>query len=182
MTGPGAEPAREPAPEVSVTPVLQTSAGTAVTARITVVNRASEPRVFAVTALGVDASWLPRPSRSHAVQPGEAVVADLTFVPSTGTLPARYPIALAVEALHPTLLTSAAPTAIADTTVIVDAPGQIEVDLDPADRTGRLFRRTRVHVRNVGHAPEQVRLEVQSAETARVRLATDRVTVAPGHA
>ena len=91
----------EPAPLVHVEPVVRTSAGTQLVLDVTVTNTADEPRILSVLALGVDSGWLPGPVRTAVLAPAERAVARLPLAPAAGTLPAKYPIAVSVQALEP---------------------------------------------------------------------------------
>ncbi len=167
-------------PTIVVEPEIRTSAGSPVTARILITNRALEPRVMSVTTLGVDADWLPRPSRSRPLMPGETVAADLTFDPASGTIPAVYPLAVAVQALDPVGERATSATAIAETALVVDAPGQVDVQVRPTESSAYLRRRITVLVNNSGAADEYVRLEVHSTEAAEVTLDYETIEVPAG--
>ncbi|MDT4893880.1 MAG: large repetitive protein [Pseudonocardiales bacterium] len=181
MTRPlGRQDPAERAPEVTLDPELRASAGSHVALRVAVTNRAPEPRIMAINALGVDSAWLPRPSRTRPVMPGETVYGELTLSPAPGTMPARYPLAIAVQALDPVSDRSTSPTTLAETVLVVDAPGQISVEVQPADVTGFRRRKVTVLLRNSSPVDDTVHLEVQSPETAEVRLARDEVHVPGG--
>lgn len=159
---------------------LRTGAGTPVTVRLMITNRADEPRVMVVTVLGVDASWLPEPSRSKPLAPGEAIAADLTLFPAVGTVPARYPLAIAVQAVD---LQTGAPTSatqIAEVDLVVDAPGQVAVGLEPADATAVFSRRITITLHNTGTAPTPVHLDVTAPQSTHVSAETTDVDVPPG--
>jgi hypothetical protein len=179
MTRPWGTP-NELSPDVSIAPELRTSAGASITVPVIITNRAPEPRVMAVTTLGVDGSWLPRPTRTAAVLPGHSVTCDVTLRPAPGTVPARYPLAVAVQALAPGNERAASAAVIAETTLLVDAPGQIEVELDPPDVSGYFRRRLTVKLHNRAPVADVVRLEVHSAEPAEVRLSDETVEVPAG--
>ncbi|MDP9091926.1 MAG: hypothetical protein M3N95_03050, partial [Actinomycetota bacterium] len=170
----------EPAPELQTEPELRTSAGAAVTAWVVMTNRAPEPRVMSATALGVDAAWLPRPSTSRPLMPGEQIAAELTFTPAAGTVPARYPLAIAVQALDPMSHRSMSATAIAEIVLVVDAPGQIEVAVDPVETSATFSTRVTVSLHNTGSRQESVQIEAQSPEVVRLRLSSNVVDVPPG--
>ncbi|MDT4981088.1 MAG: large repetitive protein [Pseudonocardiales bacterium] len=181
MTGPRfTRDPDEPAPAVLADPLLRTGAGTAVIAHIMITNRAPEPRIIAVTALGVDAGWLPKPSRSRPVLPGESIAADVTLSPAAGTVPARYPLAIAVQALDPVSERATSATVISDIMLVVDAPGQIAVELSPADVTGVFGKRVTVTLHNSGATPASVHLEARAPQSTEIRLATDPIDVGPG--
>ncbi len=173
-------PLREEAPGVAADPSLRTGAGTPVFAQVTVTNHAREPRVLAVTALGVDAAWLPAPSRSQPLMPGASAQLDLPLHPAIGTMPARYPLTVAVQALDPASGAVTAPTAMTEIVLVVDAPGQVGVELAPADVTAVFGKRIAVLLRNTGPLPAEVRLDVQAPTSARIRLGSGPVLVRPG--
>src|SRR6266496_2243811 len=137
-------------------------------------------RVLAVTALGVDAAWLPAPSRSRPLMPGASAQLDLPLHPAIGTMPARYPLTVAVQALDPASGAVTAPTAMTEIVLVVDAPGQVGVELAPADVTAVFGKRIAVLLRNTGPLPAEVRLDVQAPTSARIRLGSGPVLVRPG--
>src|SRR5262249_17558940 len=147
------------------------AAGLLVTAAAVVTNRAPEPRIIAVAPLGVDATWLPRPARSRVLMPGESIELELTLRPAIGTLPARYPLTVTAQGMSPTSGRATSHAALAVTTLVVDAPGQIEVEIVPEETSARVRKRITVWLRNVGSAQERVYLEAQSPEPAEVQLA-----------
>ena len=105
----------EPAPHVAAgQSQLRAAAGSAVTVQLTITNLATEPRVMSLTTHGLDPAWLPTPSRSRALAPGESIVADVVLHPSVGTIAARYPLAIAVQALDPVTGLATGPTALAE--------------------------------------------------------------------
>ncbi|MDT4932273.1 MAG: hypothetical protein QOK11_165, partial [Pseudonocardiales bacterium] len=170
----------EPPPSILVDAQLRTGAGTPVTAHLMVTNHSPEPRIMAVTALGVDASWLPHPSRSRPVLPGESIAAELTLNPAAGTMPARYPLAVAVQALDPVSEQATAATAIAEIVLVVDAPGQIAVELDPAAASAVFGKRMAVVLHNAGPTPATVQLEARSPHSTQVTLGQEVVDVPAG--
>ncbi|MEO6885020.1 MAG: carboxypeptidase-like regulatory domain-containing protein, partial [Jatrophihabitantaceae bacterium] len=181
MTGPRftPDPAELP-PGIAVDTEVRTGAGNSATLKVTVTNRAPEPRVIAVTVLGLDAGWLPRPSRSPAVLPGQSIAADLTLSPAHGSVPARYPFAIAVEALDPVSGTAAAATTIADVVLVVDEPSQIAIELDPPAAIAVFGQKLTITVRNSGPLPASVSLSAQSPANTRIELADSEVVVGPG--
>lgn len=170
----------EPPPDIVVEPELRTGAGSPATLRVTVTNRAAEARIIAVTLLGLDAAWLPRPSRSPAIAPGESIAAELTLAPAHGSVPARYPFAIAVEALDPVTGAAAASTAIADVVLVVDEPSQIAIELDPPAATAVFGRKLTVNLHNRGSAPAAVRLETGLPANTQLRLGSPDLMLAPG--
>ncbi|MDQ1735519.1 MAG: large repetitive protein, partial [Pseudonocardiales bacterium] len=169
----------EPAPGIALLPMARTGAGSPVTVQLRATNHAPEPRILSVTALGVDAGWLPRPVRTRPIMPGLDTTIELEISPSIGTVPARYPLVVAVQALDPVSGGATAPTAMGELTLVVDGPGQVSIDLQPADVTARVSRRITVLLRNTSSAPAEVTLDVQAPPRARVRLKADRIELAP---
>lgn len=158
---------------------LRAAAGSPVTAQVTITNRASSPRVMSLTAHGLDPAWLPAPSRSPALAPGESIVADLVLLPSVGTVAARYPLAVAVQALDPVTGFATGPTALAELVLVVDAPGQIALTLDPAEARAVFGKRIRVELRNDGVLPARVDLQAQAPGSARLALPAGTHDVPP---
>jgi hypothetical protein len=180
MTTPRGPRFDETAPIVVVEPIARTAADVPAVLTVTITNTAPEPRIMSLTALGADASWLPRPTRSRPFMPGETAATEVTIRPAPGTLPARYPLALAVQALDPVAGQAMSPTTIANLTLIVDAPGLIEVDITPAEVSGRTSKKITVELHNAGIAADTVYLDAQSPETAKLELDTDRIEIDPG--
>ncbi|HKC26833.1 MAG TPA: carboxypeptidase regulatory-like domain-containing protein, partial [Jatrophihabitans sp.] len=170
----------EPPPEVSVVSPLRTAAGTSVTAALTITNRSSQPRVLSVSVLGLDADWLPRPTRSNAIPPGVTVTADLVISPSLGTVPARYPLAVAVQALDPAEGKPMSAAQLVDMEMIVDAPGQIDFNVAPVDARAAFGKRVQIAIRNRGMDVAPVLLEAQASEALRIALPAEEQMVAPG--
>lgn len=170
----------EPQPSIHTESVLRGGAGSAVTLAVNVTNRSGAPRLIALSVHGVDASWLPEPATSTVLGPGESSEARLTIVPSVGTVPARYPLAVAVQALDPTTRQTTAPTALVEVTLVVDAPSQVEITLDPVDVTATFRRRVQARLTNSGAAPAAVELVVQTTEATPVHFGSSRITVPPG--
>ena len=130
--------------------------------------------------LGVDAAWLPRPSRSRPILPGESIEAVLTLRPTEGTLPARYPVAIAVQALDPVSGQPTSGSTINQLDLIVDAPGQINISLDPVDTTAVFGKKLTVLLHNTGMRPEDVHLDVHAPNSAVVDLPRRPVQVPAG--
>ena len=170
----------EISPRVAVDPKIRAAAGLPVTARVLITNSAPVPRTMSVTPVGVDAAWLPRPVRTRPVMPGQSVLVELELTPAAGTVAAAYPLSVAVQAIDPLRGLPTSSTTIAETALLVDAAGQIGVQITPAETEGYLRRRMSVVVHNDGLAPEQVRVEVQSSDGADVRLNRDVLLVPPG--
>ncbi len=170
----------EPPPQVVAGAYARTGAGVAVPITITITNTAAEPRILALTMLGVDAAWLPRPSRSRPIMPGESIEAVLTLRPAEGTLPARYPVAIAVQALDPVSGQPTSGSTINQLDLIVDAPGQINISLDPVDTTAVFGKKLTVLLHNTGMQTEDVRLDVHAPNSAVVDLPRRPVQVPAG--
>ncbi|HZC72285.1 MAG TPA: carboxypeptidase-like regulatory domain-containing protein [Jatrophihabitans sp.] len=171
---------REPPPEVALDTPLRTAAGTPVAAWLTITNRAGAARVMAISVLGVDATWLPRPTRSQAVEPGAAIVAEVTVSPAPGTVPARYPLAIAVEALDAVTGLPTAPTQLLDAELIVDAPGQIDLELATTEARAVFTKRLRITVHNTGNDDAPVQLEGQTTDAVRLSLPAEEFVVSAG--
>lgn len=170
----------EPPPGVVADATVRTGAGTPVSTQVMLTNRASEPRIMAITALGADPSWLPGPSRSRVLRPGESVLAELRLSPAPGTLPARYPVALAIQALDPITGQASSATALGELQLIVDAPGQIGIELAPLDATAVFGKKIAVTLRNTGASAAEVRLDAQATQSTPVRLDETDVPVRSG--
>lgn len=168
------------APDVVVDPVLRTGAGTPVTVPLLVTNRSAGSRVLTVTAHGIDPTWVTAPPPGPPVLPGATVTVPLVLTPAVGTVPARYPLAVAVQAVDPAAGPAGAPTTVSDLTLVVDAPGDISLTLTPADSTAVLARTVRIDVRNAGAVAAAVELEMRTSASLAARLAAPRVTVPPG--
>ena len=169
----------EPPPLVETVPALRTSAGVPVAVPVTITNTADEPRAFLVTAVGVDTTWLPFPSQSVAVPAGESVSAEMTLRPVDGTLPARYPLAVAVQALDPMTGLPRSATAIQSIDLVVDAPGQLSVALEPSDSTAIYSRKFFVVLQNTGTNPETVHLDARAPYSTAIDLPRHPVPVPP---
>lgn len=178
MTGPRRLP--DPAPSVAGDTTLRTSAGTPVTAVLMLTNNAPEPRVLAVTAMGVDAEWLPHPIRTRPVLPGQSEPVEVTVSPALGAVPARYPMAVAVQALDPITGEATAPPALAELVVVLDAPGQVSISLTPVDSTAVFGRRIDIVLRNAGGTPASVDLETRTPTSTRITLRNAQLRIAPG--
>lgn len=167
-------------PTIRLEPTLRTAAGTPVSASAVITNQAPEPRILAATFLGIDADWMPGPSRTRVVLPGESIAMEFVLQPAVGTLPAHNPFAVTVQALDPVSGAAMSGAAIADVTLVVDAPGRIEVKLHPSELTRTLRGQVSVELTNIGSTPEFVRLEVQAPEVTKIRLERDEIEVPPG--
>ena len=170
----------ETPPSVTADSVVRAAADQAAEVRVSVTNNAPVPRIIAITALGVDSTWLPRPLRTRPVMPGETIGMSAVIRPAAGTMPAQYPVAFAVQALDPVSENATAATSIANVTLVVDAPGVIDVSIDPADVTTRKGKRIKVRLHNDGVVPELVRLEAQIPETAEIELDHEEIEIGAG--
>ncbi|MEO9139101.1 MAG: carboxypeptidase regulatory-like domain-containing protein, partial [Jatrophihabitans sp.] len=180
MTGPRFVPeSGEPAPAVLVDPELRTGAGDAATLVVMLTNRGAEPRSMILTVLGLDTAWLPAPSRTRPMMPGESLAVELTIIPASGTVPARYPFAVAVQSIEPASGAAVA-TSVADIVLAVDEPSQIAIELDPAAANAVFSRKVRLRLHNSGPTPTVIGLEVQAPASTRVRLSHNEVVVDPG--
>ena len=166
-------------PGVLVDPVVRTGAGRAVVLQVMVTNPAHGPRSMAVTVLGVDPAWLPLPVRTPPLLPGESRLVELLLLPAVGTLPARYPLTVAVQALDPVDGTATSVTELSVLTLVVDAPSEIHLDVRPLDVTTTFGRRIDVVVTNDGDQPAEVVLELQAPTDAGMRLRDTPVVVEP---
>jgi large repetitive protein len=163
----------EPPPLVEITGELRTAAGSGGELHLQIVNQAGEPRVFAVTAVGVDPAWLPMPARSEPVGPGERLDADLTVRPTEGSVPARYPFAVAVQALDPHTAQATSRPTVTEVVLLVNAPTPVDVSVEPAQASAVFGKSITVVVRNTAATDESVVLEVQAPSSARIRLRAD---------
>lgn len=170
----------EPAPAIEAPAQLRAGAGGSVTGQVRVTNTASEARVMSLSMHGVDASWLPAASRSRALAPGESIAADITLRPAVGTIAARYPVAIAVQALDPSTGQATSPTALAEVVLVVDAPGEVGITLDPTEARAVFGKRIKVRLRNDGGRPATVDLQAQTPLSARLHLARPQVQVPAG--
>ena len=170
----------EPGPLVATVRAVRTSAGVPVTVPVTITNQAAEARVFVVSAAGVDPNWLPFPSQSVPVPAGESIQAEMTLRPAEGTLPARYPLAVAVQALEPATGHVRAASTIHGVDLVVDAPGQISIALDPPDTTAVYSRKFFVVLQNSGQDAETVHLDARSPYSTAVDLSRGPFLVPPG--
>jgi large repetitive protein len=169
----------EPPPLISAPAQVRTSAGVPTVVPVTITNRSTDPRVYLVSPAGVDATWLPQPTQSTAVAPGESVRAELTLRPAEGTVPARYPLAIAVQALDPVTGALQGATSVQEIDLVVSAPGQIAISLDPPDSRAVHTRKLFVVLQNSGEVPETVRLEARSPQSTAIDLTRAPVVVPP---
>ncbi len=166
-------------PLVETVRYLRTSSGVPIGVPLTITNQAAEARVFLVSALGVDTTWVPTPTQSVVVAPGDSIRAELTLRPADGTLAARYPLVIAVQALDPATGVPRAVSTIDDIDLVVDAPGQISVALDPPDSRAIYSRKFFVVLQNSGLQPETVHLDARAPYSTAVDVTRHPVVVPP---
>ncbi|MBV9821891.1 MAG: hypothetical protein JO144_06560, partial [Actinobacteria bacterium] len=179
---PGRRPgSAEPPPEATLRAVTRTGAGNTVVVELGLVNAADQPRLLTVTVLGLDSSWLPLPLHVGPVAVGASRVVELVLRPPSGTLPARYPFAVTVQAHHPAQPGSATATTVAEGSLVVDEPSRLSMEVSPLDSTAVFGRRVEVLVRNTGQSPARVELRTEVSDGAALRLSRHRLEVLPGH-
>ena len=187
MTGPSLPghgmPASEPPPQAFLRAVTRTGAGNTVVVELGLVNEADRPRAFTVSVLGLDSSWLPLPLHVGPVAVGASRVVELVLRPPSGTLPARYPFVVAVQATDPAAR-DVRPTAttMAEGSLVVDEPSRLSMELSPIDSTAVFGRRIEVLLRNTGQSPARVELRSEVSDGAHLRLSRHRLEVLPGGA
>lgn len=169
----------QPPPHVRIAPFLRTGAGMAVAARVVITNRADAHQAMLVTAMGVDAAWLPKPTRTLGVAPGATVEVDVVVVPAPGTLPALYPFVVTVQALDPATDAVSARPSVVESELIVDAPGNVGVAIKSADTTTVFRRRVTVVVTNDSVSQADVDLEIRHPDSITVDVEAERLTVGP---
>lgn len=170
----------EPPPIAELDPLTRTGAGHTVEIVLDLVNAAAEPRLLTVTVLGLDADWLPRPVQLGPVPAGGRVRVELGLRPLSGTLPASYPYAVAVQAGDPRTGLPTAPTTMVEAALLVDEPSRLTMSVHPADASAVFGRRIEVELRNTGGSPAQVELRTEVADGAALRLSRHRLQVPPG--
>lgn len=168
------------APLLEVPAAVRAGAGTAATVEVIVTNTAEQARVVSLSVHGADPAWLPAPSRSQALAPGERIAAQLTLRPAAGTVAARYPIAVAAQALDPSTGQAAGPVTLAELVLVVDAPGEVGLSLEPAEVRTVFGKKIRIRLHNAGVTDAPVDLETQAPSSARLRLAQRHVDVPAG--
>jgi hypothetical protein len=169
----------EQPPLITAPAQVRTSAGVPTVVPVTITNRAAEPRVYVISPAGVDAAWIPLPAQSGVVAPGESVAAELTLRPAEGTVAARYPLALAVQALDPATGTLQGSTSVHGVDLVVSAPGQLTLSLDPPDGRAVHSRKLFVVLQNTGQQPETVHLEARAPQSTAVDLSRGPYVVPP---
>lgn len=184
MTGPGRPPnlgaAAEPPPRVELDPVARTGAGNPVVIVLGLVNSADRPRLLTVSTLGLDPAWLPMPVQVGPVPAGGSAQVELALRPPSGTLPASYPFAVAVQASDPSTGRPTAPTTMVESALLVDEPSRLTMSVSPTDTTAVFGRRIEVELRNLGGGPASVELRTEVSDGAVLRLSRHRLQVPPG--
>jgi hypothetical protein len=172
----------EPPPQAFLPPITRTGAGDTVVVELSVVNQASQPRMFTVSVLGLDSSWLPLPVRVGPVPVGASRVVELVLRPPSGTMPARYPFVVAVQAGDPAAggAGGAGATTMAEGALVIDEPSRLSMEVSPIDSTAVFGRRIEVLLRNTGQSPARVQLRSEVSDGAHLRLSRHRLEVLPG--
>jgi hypothetical protein len=172
----------EPRPLVGVHPSYGTAAGATVTVRIAVTNASQHPRVLAVSALGVDSAWVDEQPHTPVLEPGGSAVVEIRLSPPVGTLPARYPLIVAAQALDPETGRPTSPAGTGETRLVVNPRTQLALELQPRELRLIASRRFTVALTNNGAATAKVVLKVQAGTQIRLQLAgADReIEVGPG--
>jgi len=178
MTRPSVPP--DPPPIVRLEPSLRTGAGSPLDATVVVTNIAGAPRLMAVSALGVDTAWTRGTVVYGPLAAGESRRLPITLTPPIGTMPARYPLAISVQAIDANTNTVVGQPVVADTTLVIDAPGDITIGLERAELTAVVSHRFTVIVANVGHTAARVQLDAQSPSSIHVRLKRHEVVIPAG--
>jgi hypothetical protein len=173
----------EPPPLAFLPAVSRTGAGDTVVVELHLVNQADQPRMFTVSVLGLDSSWLPLPLHVGPVTVGASRVVELVLRPPSGTVAARYPFVVAVQAGDPAARgpgPSATATTMAEGTLVVDEPSRLSMEVSPIDSTAVFGRRIEVLLRNTGQSPARVQLRSEVSDGAHLRLSRHRLEVLPG--
>ena len=178
----GASAGAELPPRANLHPVSRTGAGNTVVVELGLVNQAEQPRMLSVTVLGLDSTWLPLPLHVGPIPAGASCVFELALRPPSGTMPARYPFAVAVQASDPAVPGRATGSAMAEAALVVDEPSRLTMEVSPTDSTAIFGRRIEVLLRNTGGSPARVELRSEVSDGARLRLSRHRLLVPPGSA
>jgi hypothetical protein len=179
MSMPPIEPA--PPPRIEVPELVRTAAGAAVALTAVVTNTSAEPRSYTLLTVGVDPAWLPGPIRSGVVAPGASETLEIRLTPTAGTLPARYPVAVTVQALVPgTSRPAPEPAAIGEATLVVNPRAQFQLEVTPERSTLVRRRRLSVVLRNGGATDTTTELQGSATPGLEVRLKRRTVTLAAG--
>jgi large repetitive protein len=170
----------EPPPGVELDPVARTGAGHPVVLLLGLVNSADRPRLLTVSTLGLDPAWLPLPVLLGPVPAGGRAQVELALRPPSGTLPASYPFAVAVQATDPRTGQPTAPTSMVEAALLVDEPSRLIMSVSPVDSHAVFGRRIEVELRNTGGGPASVELRTEVSDGAVLRLSRQRLQVPPG--
>ncbi len=174
-------PGAEPPPSATLHAVSRTGAGNTVVVELGLVNEADHPRLLTVTVLGLDQAWLPLPLHVGPVAVGASRVVELVLRPPSGTLPARYPFAVAVQASDPAGSGVPTATTMAEGSLVVDEPSRLSMEVSPTESSAVFGRRIEVLLRNTGQSPARVELRSEVSDGASLRLSRHRLEVPPGH-
>ncbi|MDQ1720764.1 MAG: large repetitive protein, partial [Pseudonocardiales bacterium] len=171
----------EPPPQAFLHAVSRTGAGNTVVVELGLLNQADRPRMLTVSVLGLDSSWLPLPLHVGPLAVGASRVVELVLRPPSGTLPARYPFVVAVQASDPAAPGSGVTAAtMAEGALVVDEPSRLSMEVSPTDSTAVFGRRIEVLLRNTGQSPAGVELRSEVSDGAHLRLSRHRLQVPPG--
>ncbi|MEO6503966.1 MAG: carboxypeptidase-like regulatory domain-containing protein [Jatrophihabitantaceae bacterium] len=173
-------PAAEPPPQARLHAVSRTGAGNTVVVELGLVNQADAPRMMTVSVLGLDSSWLPLPLHVGPVAVGASRVVELVLRPPSGTVAARYPFVVAVQASDPASRGAATATTMAEGSLVVDEPSRLSMEVSPIDSTAVFGRRIEVLLRNTGQSPARVELKSEVSNGAHLRLSRHLLQVPAG--
>ncbi|ACZ22568.1 putative collagen-binding protein [Sanguibacter keddieii DSM 10542] len=164
------------APSVLVEPGAHAPAGRAATLRVHARNLADGPRDVTVTVMGLDDGWSPEPVRLPAVEPDATVSTEIDLLPVVGAVPGDYPFVVVVQSAAP----GAGPTTtLAESVLVVDAPSEVLLTVEPADSRMRMRRRLSVVLSNTGVEPVELTVKTQTSRGLRLELPSRTLTV-PG--
>lgn len=170
----------EPAPLLGVDAQFATGAAATSVLRVAVRNAASEPRVLSVAALGIDPAWVDGAQRTGVLAPGETGTVEFRVTPPLGTLPARYPLILAAQALDPTTgRPTSTSTGSAESVLVVNPRSQLTLEVTPRDLRMIAAKKFTVELRNQGTVRSKVDLLLQSSSGVVFRLPR-QLSVPPG--
>jgi len=170
----------EPAPAAELAAVHRTGGGQLVVVPLRVTNRAGAPRTMVVTPLGLDPDWLPAPVRIGPLPPGGTATAELELRPPSGTKPASYPFAVAVQPIEPATGRPTSATTLAEAALLVDGASRVSMSVQPADSVAVFGRRIEVELRNAGGGTAEVELRTEAADGLALRLSRHRIVLPPG--
>lgn len=164
------------APSVLVEPGVHAPAGRPASLRVHARNLADGPRDVTVTVMGLDDGWSPEPVRLPAVEPDATVSTEIDLLPVVGAVPGDYPFVVVVQSVAP----GAGPTTtLAESVLVVDAPSEVLLTVEPADSRMRLRRRLSVVLSNTGVEPVELTVKTQTSRGLRLELPSRTLTV-PG--